>query len=90
MKTYNFEPLEPTLNDRYDNEYDSEFYSLQGNAVLRWEYRPGSTLFFVWQQDRSDFNSGEVQFEPFQGFINTFRNDPINIFLLKFSYWFGG
>lgn len=90
VKTYNFEPLEPTLNDRYDNEYDSEFYSLQGNAVLRWEYRPGSTLFFVWQQDRSDFNSGEVQFEPFQGFINTFRNDPINIFLLKFSYWFGG
>ncbi len=26
--------------------------SLRGNAVLRWEYRPGSTLYVVWQQDR--------------------------------------
>jgi hypothetical protein len=28
--------------------------SLRGNAVLRWEYRPGSVLFFVWTQDRGD------------------------------------
>ncbi|MFW6193759.1 MAG: DUF5916 domain-containing protein, partial [Gemmatimonadota bacterium] len=28
--------------------------SLRGNAVLRWEYRPGSTVFLVWQQDRRD------------------------------------
>nr|MBA2687078.1 carbohydrate binding family 9 domain-containing protein [Gemmatimonadaceae bacterium] len=29
--------------------------SLRGNAVLRWEYRPGSALFLVWQQSRSGF-----------------------------------
>ena len=28
--------------------------SLRGNAVLRWEYSPGSTLFLVWTQNRSD------------------------------------
>ncbi len=27
--------------------------SLRGTGVLRWEWRPGSTLFFVWQQNRS-------------------------------------
>ena len=33
---------------------DFNLRSLRGNAVLRWEYRPGSTLFLVWQQDRSE------------------------------------
>ena len=27
--------------------------SLRGTAVLRWEYRPGSTMFFVWTQQRA-------------------------------------
>ena len=26
--------------------------SLRGTAVVRWEYRPASALFVVWQQDR--------------------------------------
>ncbi|MDX1439583.1 MAG: DUF5916 domain-containing protein, partial [Rubricoccaceae bacterium] len=34
---------------------DFNFRSLRGNAVLRWEWRPGSTLFLVWQQQREDF-----------------------------------
>ena len=29
--------------------------SLRGNAVVRWEWRPGSTMYFAWQQTRSDF-----------------------------------
>src|SRR5690606_2908004 len=33
---------------------DFNFRSLRGNAVLRWEWRPGSTLYLVWQQDRSN------------------------------------
>ena len=32
---------------RIDNR-DFNSRSLNGNAVLRWEYRPGSTMFFVW------------------------------------------
>ena len=27
--------------------------SFRSNLVLRWEWRPGSTLYLVWQQDRS-------------------------------------
>src|SRR5207249_9824008 len=30
------------------------FRSLLGNAVLRWEYRPGSAVFLVWQQSRNE------------------------------------
>ena len=36
----------------FDNP-DLNVTSLRGNAVLRWEYRPGSTLFLVWQQQRA-------------------------------------
>src|SRR5262249_27569136 len=42
---------------------DFNFRSLLGNAVLRWEYRPGSTLFLVWQQRRQDVESfGNFEF----------------------------
>ncbi|HEX8693967.1 MAG TPA: DUF5916 domain-containing protein [Longimicrobium sp.] len=67
---------------------DFNFRSLRGNAVLRWEYRPGSTLFLVWQQERSVT-------EPFGDFAlgrdgeAVFDGRPNNIFVVKMSYWFG-
>lgn len=36
---------------RIDNQ-DFTVRALRGNAVLRWEYTPGSALFFVWSQQR--------------------------------------
>lgn len=61
--------------------------SLRGNAVLRWEYRPGSALYFVWQQQREDFEPiGE--FETGRDVGSIFRTVPTNIFLLKATYWF--
>ena len=37
--------------------------SLRGTAVLRWEYRPGSTMFFVWTQQRSGVSAfGDYDF----------------------------
>lgn len=32
---------------------DFNVRTFRSNLVLRWEYRPGSTLFVVWSQDRS-------------------------------------
>ncbi|MGE0556434.1 MAG: DUF5916 domain-containing protein, partial [Gemmatimonadales bacterium] len=36
---------------------DFNALSFRSNMVLRWEWRPGSTLFLVWQQSRSAFCS---------------------------------
>jgi uncharacterized protein DUF5916/cellulose/xylan binding protein with CBM9 domain len=65
-----------------------DFKQLRSNTVVRWEYRPGSTLFFVWQQGRelssdvaSDFNFGH-------DFKNLFSLHPNNTLLIKASYWF--
>ncbi|WP_018127683.1 DUF5916 domain-containing protein [Balneola vulgaris] len=67
---------------------DFNVRSLQGNAVFRWEYRPGSTLFLVWQQQRSGFSpNGEFNFG--RDFQNLFDPEPTNVFLVKLSYWFG-
>ncbi len=60
--------------------------SLRGNAVLRWEYLPGSVLYFVWTQTRShsedygDFRFGE-------SIDNLVTSKPDNIFLIKATYW---
>ena len=36
---------------------DFNIRSFRSNVVLRWEWRPGSTLFVVWQQNRDSFES---------------------------------
>ena len=66
---------------------DFNFKFFNSNLVVRWEYKPGSTLFVVWSQGRDDF-------EPTQGTRNVsgdfgrlFRAYPRNTFLVKASYW---
>jgi len=67
---------------------DFNVRSLRGNAVLRWEYRPGSTLYLVWQQQRFHYvNDGRFQIE--EDYDALFRAPPENIFALKVSYWLG-
>ncbi len=65
---------------------DFNFKSLRGTAVLRWEFRPGSTLFLVWTQTRSDFeNIGDFHFGP--SISRLWDARPDNIFMLKLTYW---
>ncbi len=62
------------------------FRSLRGNAVLRWEYLPGSTLFFVWQQSRTDTDPiGDFRLSRDRSAL--FSAHPDNIFLVKATYW---
>ena len=64
------------------------FRSLLGNAVLRWEYRPGSALFLVWQQSRSDVQPfGDFDFA--RDFRALLDNGPENIVAVKATYWLG-
>ena len=69
--------------------YDPNFSFVQwrSNAVLRWEYIPGSELFLVWSQDISQFaNPEDGLFTGLEsGIIDT---KPRNIFLIKATYRF--
>ncbi|MEO8449776.1 MAG: DUF5916 domain-containing protein [Gemmatimonadota bacterium] len=86
--------------DRYDDRYrpyddpavtaDPQQFNVKAfrsNAVLRWEYRPGSALFLVWQHGRSD---DETQYgnRSFGGDLGQLFHSPAdNTFLIKISYW---
>ena len=64
------------------------YRSLRGNAVVRWEFRPGSTLFLVWTQSREDMASVD-DFEIRRDLRGLLGTRPTNIFLVKMSYWLG-
>jgi hypothetical protein len=62
--------------------------SLRGSAVLRWEYRPGSTVFLVWTQQRTGFDdAGTFDFGSAASAI--FRDKAVNLFQVKVNYWIG-
>jgi hypothetical protein len=63
------------------------FKEFQSNLVFRWEYRPGSTLFVVWNEGRQGF-ANEEGVSTFGGDIrNLMALHPANTFLVKMSYW---
>jgi hypothetical protein len=88
VQSYTVDPDGPGIAAPFSiGNPDFRTHSLRGNAVVRWEYRPGSALFFVWQQQREDFL-------PFEGDFRTGRETrmifgrPSNVFLVKATYWF--
>ncbi len=85
-QVYSFDPdgAGPAQELSWGNP-DFTYKSIRGNAVLRWEYVPGSTLYLVWTQNRSDSNSnGKFSFNHFSDIGKTPAD---NIFLLKINYW---
>ena len=70
----------------YSGNADFNIRSFRTTNVVRWEYRPGSSLFVVWQQGRFDEHEhGDFRFgRDFRGVFSTPSN---NTFLVKFSYW---
>ena len=66
---------------------DFNFSQFRSNFVVRWEYRPGSQLYFVWS------NEGTADDQSATGNVNDAMDrlryvTPSNIFLVKFNYWF--
>ena len=71
----------------YTGNADFNYRSFRTTNVLRWEYRPGSSLFVVWQQGRQDVAStGDFRFG--RDFGDLFSAPSNNVFLVKLSYWF--
>lgn len=70
----------------YDDNPDFNFRSFRTTNVLRWEYKPGSTLFVVWQQGREESVSrGDFRFG--RDFGEVFGTPSTNVLLVKFAYW---
>ncbi len=68
------------------------FRQFNSNAVVRYEYRPGSTLFMVWQQGRNNYlTPGDAgytgNYAISRDYRSVFADHPNNTFLIKWSYW---
>ena len=65
---------------------DFNVRSFQSNVVLRWEWRPGSTMYLVWQQNREQQETVGTRVGPTDLF--TALTEPgTNILLFKTSFW---
>lgn len=75
---------------------DFNFKQMRGNAILRWEYTPGSTLYLVWSQSRTaslPIEPGDEPFDLGRDARRLFNRDPgfptpvTHVFMVKVSYW---
>ncbi len=95
----NFKEVNDPLSESYENRYkpfeysdalygspDFSVKSFRTTNVLRWEYKPGSTLFVVWQQARANY-AVPGGFDFGRDVHGIFGVPPQNVFLVKLSYW---
>lgn len=78
---------QPYNNGTIDDGFN--FRQFRSNSVVRWEYRPGSTLYFVWAQERTAAEGGPnaSRFNARDDYRALFGSRPGNVFLVKGSYW---
>jgi hypothetical protein len=74
-----------TLPD--DSPMAFRFTQLRTNSVVRWEYRPGSTLFLVWTQGRQNSEDRNPDYSWTRDYRELFGLHPNNTFLIKVAYW---
>jgi hypothetical protein len=87
-------PEAPRYDDRFrpyrapaDAQTAFTYTQLRTNSVVRWEYRPGSTLFVVWAHGRQDYASQNLGRPWTRDYRELFALHPDNTFLIKFAYW---
>ncbi len=62
------------------------YRSFKANMVLRWEVAPGSVLYLVWTNNKSDYQT-DGKLDISKNTKDLWNSDPDNIFMMKFSYW---
>ncbi|MBR3886424.1 MAG: hypothetical protein IKJ21_02315, partial [Alistipes sp.] len=85
-KSERLRPLSTSESARMANP-DFSFNEFRSNFVARWEYRPGSTLYLVWEHARSS-SEGEYRAGWGSNLKEMFRTPATNVFMLKFNYYF--
>jgi len=63
--------------------------SFRSTSVLRWEWRPGSTFYLVWQQDRSGGLFDQEDGAGLRDLFGSVTATGSNYFAVKASYWLG-
>lgn len=84
---YHFDENKDGQADFSIDNPDFSFMQFRSNLVVRWEYIPGSEIYFVWSQGTT--NSGDLNQGLFPNLEqNLFSEEAHNIFLIKYTYRF--
>jgi hypothetical protein len=67
------------------NEYN--YSAINSTLLMRWEYRPGSTLYVVWTRSRDEYDPTTGAFDMSRDVKRFFKGNDNNLFLIKASYW---
>ncbi len=81
--TARYQPYAPPPGAAREFSYSQ----LRTNAVARWEYRPGSTLFLVWAHGRQASSDDNPNQSWSREYRDLFQLHPDNTFLIKMAYW---
>jgi hypothetical protein len=87
LNNYSIDENKDNIEDFAIDNPDFNFRQFRSNLVIRWEYLPGSTIYLVWSQGRTSSDSNGL-FSYGSDMKSLFSKTPLNVFLLKFSYWF--
>ncbi|WP_319502631.1 DUF5916 domain-containing protein [uncultured Draconibacterium sp.] len=74
-------------HDFSSSDFDFNFQEFRSNFVARWEYKTGSTFYFVWSHNRSNYQEA-YNSSLFDSFKDIRKISAENAFMIKFSYWF--
>ena len=85
-RRYTVTPGDGGATFSFDNP-DFNFKSLRLNAIFRWEWRPGSALYFVWTEQRQD-EAHPGQFSLRRDVRGVFAAPADDVLLFKIAYWF--
>ena len=75
------------LLDLTSENPDFDYQEFNSNFVLRWEYKTGSTFYFVWTNNISSYSS-EYNPSVFDSIRKIGNGNSQNAVMVKFSYWF--
>ena len=89
--TYDNDKSTYSFKEGHDNysfrNPDFSFNEFRSNLVARWEYKPGSTLYFVWEHAKS--NRDRYYVSGWGKNLDRMMGLPAsNIFMIKLNYWF--
>ena len=66
---------------------DFNTLSFRSNVVLRWEWRPGSTLYVVWQQSLARHRRSSATTSNVGDMFRSVTAPGPNLFVVKTTFW---
>jgi hypothetical protein len=84
-----FDTMDPNDTVLRFGRPDFNFRQLRSTMVVRWEYRPGSTVFAIWSHGRTSDTFDDGRFQLGRDLSSLGSTASENVVMVKANYWIG-